>query len=112
MPRVAPHDVSEILETDLDSAELSTFISDAHSVVNQRCADHTDDEGALADVETYVAAHLATAKDPRVGTASHESVEVEYEVNADRYWRQAVLVDPTGRIDTPNRGYTTTSVSW
>lgn len=106
MPRVAPHDVLEVLDTDMDSAVLSAFISDSHSVVNQRCAPYTDDESALADVETYVAAHLATTKDPRVSTASHESVEVEFEVDGDRYWRQAVLVDPTGRIDSPTRGYT------
>ena len=106
MTRIAPHDVAEVLETDLDSAELTAFIEDAHRIVERRCAPFVDDTGELADVETYVAAHLATAKEPRVASASHESVDVDLDVSPDEYWHQALLIDPTGRLDIPNRGYT------
>jgi hypothetical protein len=105
MTQVTPHDVAEILETELESVTLQAFISDAHRIVERRCAPHTDDMDALGDVEAYVAAHLATAKDPRVSVASHESVDVEFETDAHRYWEQAVLLDPTGRLDNPTRGY-------
>lgn len=105
MARITPHDVTEILETELEDVSLQAFISDANTVVERRCAPHTDDTDALADVEAYVAAHLATAKDPRVSVASHESVDVEFETDAHRYWEQAVLLDPTGRLDRPERGY-------
>lgn len=105
MTRTSPHDVAEVLETELDDAELMAFISDAHSVVNRRCGEHTDDEDTLADVETYVAAHLATAKEPRVSSTSHESVDVELDTDGERYWHQAVLLDPTGQLDVPKRGY-------
>ena len=74
------------------------FISDANRVVNNRCEPHTDDEEALADVETYVAAHLATAKEPRVSRISGAVTDVQLENDGDRYWHQAVLIDPTGRL--------------
>jgi hypothetical protein len=106
MARISYHDVSEIFETDLDESTLLAFIEDAHQIVEERCAPHTSDEGALASVETYLAAHLATSKDPRVKSASHAGVDVEYSGNSDNYWHQAVLADPTNRIARPN-GYTT-----
>ncbi len=109
MARITPHDVAEILETDLSSVDLQAFVSDADTVVERRCAPYTDDESELANVEAYVAAHLATAKDPRVSVASHESVDVELETDPHRYWEQAVLLDPTGRLNTPKRGYATFS---
>lgn len=106
MPRVAPHDVEEVLETELDSADLSAFIADAHTVVNRRCQPYTDDERALADVETYLAAHIATAKEPRVSSTAGAVSEVELDTDADRYWHRAVMLDPSGRLDAPQRGYT------
>ena len=105
MPRIVPHDVAEVLETELDGAELSAFIDDAHSVVNRRCQPYTDDEQALADVETYLAAHIATAKEPRVSSTAGAVSEVVFDADADRYWHRALMLDPTGRLDTPQRGY-------
>lgn len=107
MTRIVPHDVEEVLETELDNTTLMAFIEDAHSVVNDRCAPHTDDDERLADVETYLAAHLATAKEPRVSSTAGAVTEVELDTEGDRYWHQAVLMDPTGRLDTPTRGYGT-----
>ena len=106
MTRVTPHDVAEVLETELVEVELSAFIADANMVVDQRCAGHTDDEDALATVETYVAAHLATTKEPRVGSTSHESVDVDLDTDGNRYWHRAVLLDPTGRLATSPHGHT------
>jgi hypothetical protein len=106
MSRTTYHDVREVLETDLPEADLMAFIEDAHRIVEARCADHTSDTGALSAVETYLAAHLATSKDPRVETASHEGVDVEFETDANRYWHDAVLQDPTNRLARPN-GFTT-----
>ena len=106
MPRIVPHDVSEVRETELDGADLSAFIADAHTIVNRRCQPYTDHEHALADVETYLAAHMATAKAPRVGSTAGGVAEVELDTESDRYWSPAVMVDPTGRLDTPQRGYT------
>jgi len=106
MPRIVPHDVAEVLETELDGADLSAFIADAHTIVNRRCQPYTDDEDALADVEAYLAAHIATAKEPRVSSTAGAVSEVELDTDADRYWYLAVMMDPTGRLNTPQRGYT------
>ncbi|NHX41389.1 MULTISPECIES: hypothetical protein [Haloarcula] len=106
MSRINYHDVAEIFETDLSESDLIAFVEDAHRIVENRCSAHTSDEDALAAVETYLAAHLASSKDPRVQSASHESVDIEYNAGGDRYWHRAVLADPTNRLARPN-GFTT-----
>jgi hypothetical protein len=93
------------METKLDEPSLRAFIDDAHTIVEQRCASHTSDEDALAAVETYVACHLVTAPDPRVQSAAHADIDVEYEDVEGNYWQRAVLTDPTNRIARPG-GYT------
>ncbi|ELZ00768.1 hypothetical protein [Natrialba asiatica] len=101
MTRINHYDVSEVLETDLSEAELEAFIADAHRVVEDRCVPYCDDEGILASIEMYLAAHLATSKDPRVSSVSHEGVDAELGTDGDRYWHQAVLLDPTNRLARP-----------
>lgn len=101
MARINYEDVAEVFETDLEPSVLTAFIEDAHQIVEQRCAPYTDDTGALASVEVYLAAHLATSKEPRVQSASHEGVDVAYEGNGQRYWHKAILADPTNRLARP-----------
>ncbi len=105
MTRISPKDVAEVLDTELESSALMAFVSDAHNIVNSRCEPHSDDEEMLAAVETYLAAHLATAKEPRVSSTSGTAVDVELETDAERYWNQAVLMDDTGRLAKPSGGY-------
>lgn len=109
--RITTADVGEILDSELSEEAIHAFIEDAHSVVNNRIAPYTDDSDALAAVETYVAAHLATSKEPRVQAASHESVSFEYaEEQGQKYWHKAILLDPTGRLARPN-GYPVVSTA-
>ena len=105
MVRIVPSDVEEILDTELDGAELFAFIEDAHRIINERCASLTDDDEALAAVETYLAAHLATAKEPRVSRTSGAVTTVELETDPETYWRRAKMLDPTGQLGTPQTGY-------
>lgn len=103
--RITTADVREVLETDVPNEDLHAFIEDAHLVVNNRIAPYTDDSNALAAVETYLTAHLVTTREPRVASASHESVSFEYSTDTGQaYWHKAILVDPTGRLARPN-GY-------
>lgn len=103
--RITTQDVREILDTEVSEESLHAFIEDAHLVVNQRIAPYTDDSNALSAVETYLAAHIATSKEPRVQSASHESVSFEYaEEQGQKYWHNAIMMDPTGRLARPN-GY-------
>lgn len=103
--RITTTDVREIIDVDVDEPSLQAFIEDAHIVVNNRIAPYTDDRSALAGVETHLAAHIASSKDPRVSSASHESVEFEYAgEQGQRHWHTAIMIDPTGRLARPN-GY-------
>lgn len=105
MTRTTLADVKEVVDTDLSDSALNKFIDDAHVAVNDKIAPYTDDSDALEAVERYLAAHMATTKEPRVVSASHESVSFEYdEEEGQRYWHQAILMDPTGRLARPN-GY-------
>jgi len=105
MARITIEDVREVLDTELEDDTLMAFAEDANRVVNQRIAPYSDDSAALAAVETYVAAHIATSKEPRVQSASHESVSFEYaEGQGQSYWHQALMMDPTGRLARPS-GY-------
>lgn len=104
MSRTTYHDVNEILETSLTEAELIAFVEDAHRIIENRCASYSTDDDALASAETYLAAHLATTKDPRVKSASHAGADIEYDTNGNRYWHQAVLLDPSNRLARPS-GY-------
>jgi hypothetical protein len=110
MTRITPADVAEILDTELSEATLQAFVEDAHRIVNQRCAPYTDDDSALSAVETYVAAHLATAKDPQFSEVAHESVSMTKAIDDDGndYWHQALLIDPTSRLARPNFTIATT----
>lgn len=103
--RVTTADVYEVLDTDIPEEAIHAFIEDAHTVVNNRIAPYSDDADALAAVETYLAAHLATTKEPRVDAASHEGVSFEYAgEQGQKYWHDAIMMDPTGRLARPN-GY-------
>lgn len=105
MARITVADVREVLDTELDDDTLMAFAEDAHRVVNQRVAPYSDDSAALAAVETYLAAHLATSKEPRIQSGSHESVDFEYpEGQGQKYWHDAIMMDPTGRLARPS-GY-------
>lgn len=103
--RITTADVYEILDTEMPEEDIQAFMEDAHTVVNNRIAPYSDDQDSLAAVETYLTAHLATSKEPRVQSASHESVSFEYsEEQGQKYWHDAIMMDPTGRLARPN-GY-------
>jgi len=105
MPRITTTDVREIADVDVSEEALHAFIEDAHRVVNERVAPHTDDKSALSAVESYLAAHLATSEDPRVQSVAHESVSFEYSSEqGQKYWHNAIMMDPTGRLARPS-GY-------
>lgn len=108
MARITHEDVYEVLDTELDEAKVEAFIEDAHRIVNSRCAPYTDDERALAAVETYVAAHLATTRDPNFTEIEHESASGVLDRDGNDYWHTAITVDPTSRLARPNMGIYTT----
>lgn len=111
MARITSHDVDKIIDVEIGETELSTFIEDAHRVVENRISEYTSDEDALASVEAYLAAHFATATEPAIASVSHESVSIDYESDSSssEYWHKAILLDPTDRLSRPN-GYPVYSI--
>jgi len=108
--RITTADVREVIDSDVSEEALHAFIEDAHTVVNNSIAPYTSDSESLSAVETYLAAHLSTSKEPRVQSASHEGVSFEYsEEQGQKYWHNAIMMDPTGRLARPN-GYPVASV--
>lgn len=103
MPRTTPSDVDSILDTSLDNTALSAYIDAASDIVDDvEGVDPSIPGDRLERIETFYAAYLATAQDPRASSQSAETRSVNYrdvdgEGNAS-YWQVAVSLDPTGVI--------------
>jgi len=103
MPRTNATDVSQVLDTSLDTGTLEAYIAAANDVVDDIAdqAPATDAE-TLQRIERFYAAYLATAQDPRAdsrsGAARSESFrDVDGDGNAS-YKQVAIALDPTNTI--------------
>lgn len=105
MARITPEDVDEVTDVDLQASDVQAFCDDAHAIVQQRVAPYadTDDQSDLARVETYLAAHMLTAKSPIIKSTSSDAISASYDTSGDgsEYWNRAILSDPTGRLARP-----------
>lgn len=103
MARITPEDVDEVTDIDLQASDVQAFCDDAHEIVQERVAPYADDsdQDKLAQVETYLAAHLITAKSPVIQSTSSDAISATYATSGSVYWRRAILADPTGRLARP-----------
>lgn len=97
--------VAEVLDTSLDTLVLQSYIAAASDVVDEIAAQAPQtDEDRLARIETFYAAYLATAQDPRAERQSGGARSVGYrDVDGDgnaSYKQIAVALDPTDTIAT------------
>lgn len=131
MARTTPTDVRDELDVSSSGypdSEAGTDITRANYIVNDRIAGRLDDtpenETLLTDIETLVAAHLATAElsdavnDGRaVRQVSEGSGQITFADNGttgpggyvSSYWNQAITLDPTGRLGIRTRGVNVTA---
>jgi len=107
MARTTESDVSDIFDTDLDSASLSAWIEIANSVVDDIAAkDNTIGSTRLEQIEKLLAAHYASAQDQRIENVSRETASVTYQgetgmnLRGTKYGQQAIQLDPTGLLST------------
>jgi hypothetical protein len=121
--RTTPELVAGIIEVDVD-IPLSPFISAASSLVDRirdnaiandllRDGPDSDDktrEEKLQEIETYLAAHFYTLRDPRVTTeragpvgASYQSA-VALRLFTSHYGQMACALDETGLLELINAG--------
>lgn len=99
--------VQDILDTELDEAFLAAFINIAHTIVADRLYDKGLSGPILTQIEIWLAAHLATARDPQ---AESENIAGEYQVkyqgkydlglNGSKYGQTVLLLDSSGTLAT------------
>lgn len=103
--RVDAEDVKAIIETKV--GDLTPFIAAAHLLVERHVTPHLSDEALLKEIERWLAAHFLAVRDPRLTQQRIGDASENYEgavgvlaqgLEATRYGRQAVAIDPTGGL--------------
>ena len=96
---VTEEDVQGIFDTDLDN--LAPFINTAHNIVKQT----SYDEGKRTDLELWLSAHLAAARDRRLSSKSIEGNREDYmgeggkQLEATMYGQTVLTLDDANEID-------------
>lgn len=102
MARTSVDLVELIIDTDLTEPEIEAFIDDASvwidSHLDGECGGLSD--SALAVIEKYLAAHLITARDPRLKSKTRGDVSDSYQRDGSmsEYLKMAIALDPCGII--------------
>lgn len=100
-------ELKDVFDTDPDKGGLNddalrAYLNAAHEVVEDT-ADSTNESIAsskLEKMEKYLAAHFASAQDPRVESYRVADARRKYQRTEDStdYWQIVVALDPTGMI--------------
>lgn len=105
MPRTDSNKVETILETDLSSNTITSWIDIATELIDDiENADSSIPDSRLEKLERLVAAHLASTQDQRIASGERESASVEFQgqtgigLEGSKYGQQALLLDPTGLL--------------
>lgn len=121
--RTTPELVAGIIEVD-EAISLTPFISAASSLVDRvrdyavandllRDGPDSDDktrDEKLREIETYLAAHFYTLRDPRVTSEAAGPVSASYQSRVDlrlftsHYGQMACTLDETGLLELINAG--------
>lgn len=101
--RVSDADVKEVLDTDLDT---QPFIRAAHLVVEQHLSSAGLSDDLLREIECYLAAHFACARDPLVVESRADTISRRVQrasggagLDSTDYGRIVQQLDPTGKLD-------------
>jgi hypothetical protein len=102
--------VEGIIEVD-SNISLTPFITAANTLVTKCCTDLTTDYTAteLQQIETYLAAHFYTLRDPRAEREKAGSVEAKYQskvalgFSTSHYGQTAMSLDYYGGLSNLNR---------
>ena len=99
MARTTGEKVKDVFDTTLTAKDLGSYIEDANLFVTEVLGASALPAALLASIEKYIAAHFASATDPRVRRESNLSVEYEKPGLSDTsHGRRAVLLDTTGTL--------------
>ena len=92
--------VLAILDTDLTTTQIDAFIATASLIVDGELGTSGLSVAVLTDIETWLAAHLCTTRDPRLKSVKIGSVAETYVRDGETspYLDGAIALDPTGSI--------------
>jgi len=102
MARTTDALVRAIIDVDAAITDLTPFINTANALVESHCTDIA--EAAATDVETWLAAHFITIRDPRVSSEKAGEVSQNFQYKLDlglgcsMYGQTAMGIDPTGGL--------------
>lgn len=118
MSRAAPADVKTIYDTDLNDPTIQRWLDIATFIVDDiEDVDPSIKAARLKQIETLVAAHVASSQDQRIQSTSAESKSVEYQGSTDsmdlratKHGQNAIQLDPTSVLSTLGKPSATLSV--
>ena len=103
MSRTTNELVAGIIELDA-SIVLDPFIAAANALVTEIAADSGHDEERLTLIETWLAAHFYTVRDPRPTSEKAGPVSVSYQsavtfnLSTSHYGQMAMVLDTSGLL--------------
>jgi 1,6-anhydro-N-acetylmuramate kinase len=102
MARISNSDLADVFDTDLSTDSLDAWIEIANEITNDVAGvDPSLSSTRLEQIELMLAAHFASAQDPRLSSTSRETASADYQRNEDYatdYMAAAVSLDPTGVV--------------
>lgn len=100
--RVDPVDVREIMDTSLTDIQLEAFIMAANLLINEKLASSGHSDELLFEIERWLTAHLAHARErittsESMGGASESyATQIGLGLNGSFYGQHVKLLDSTG----------------
>jgi len=102
MARITNSDLADVFDTDLSTDSLDQWIEIANTITDDvEGVDPSLSSTRLEQIELMLAAHFASAQDPRLSSTSRETASADYQRNDEYstdYMASAVSLDPTGVV--------------
>ena len=118
MPRTTSTLVEAIIEVD-SSIGLDPFIAAANALVTEIAEESGHDEERLTLIETWLAAHFYTVRDPRPTSEKAGPVSISYQssvslrLNTSHYGQMAMVLDTSGLLTASQSSNTrVASLTW
>ena len=99
--RVTGDEVKEIFETELTADQMTPFIRAANSyIAGVDLANRGLSASLLKEIELWLSAHWACARDPRLASETFGDATDKYiqPGNGSPYWEYAVQLDTSGTL--------------
>lgn len=117
MARTTPLLVAGIIEVDA-TIPLTPFIAAASAMVDSIAEESGHNADLLQQIETWLAAHFYTVRDPRATQERAGSVAVSYQSAVDlglstsHYGQMAMVLDTSGLLRRESHGKVKAGVTW